>query len=44
MKYSGDIFYILRFVGADLLIVSAAIVITVFASLKFFMARRGRKK
>ncbi len=43
MKHPGDIIYFLKFVGADILAVSAAVLITVLVTARYFLRRRGRK-
>ncbi len=44
MKHPGDILYLLKFVGADVLAVSAAVLIIVAVSLVYFSARSRKKK
>lgn len=43
MKYPGDMLYFLKFVGADILIVAAAVLVIVLAPTWYFL-RNKRKK
>jgi len=44
MKYPGDVLYFLKFVGADILIVSAAVLIIIVVSIGYFNSRRRKNK
>jgi len=44
MKYPGDIIYFLKFVGADILVVAAAVLIIVLVPIGYFLAHRAKKK
>jgi hypothetical protein len=44
MKYPGDILYFLKFVGADILVVAAAVLVIIVVSTGYFLAQRGKKR
>ena len=44
MKYPGDVLYFFKFVGADILIVTVAVLIVVLVSVGYFLVHRGGKK
>ncbi len=43
MRYPGDLLYFMKFVGADVMIVAAAVLVVILATVWHFLRRKGEK-